>query len=112
MRARTVFLMLFAAACGGGTAAKNPDVTGYSSSKLASPELCEQAVTNYEKERDLSTDPQDPKEPLFDRATARLEHRRRVDRCTIMFSERQAACVANAPSLQYVQNCERFAELQ
>jgi hypothetical protein len=112
MRAALFTLAMVAAGCGGGAAAKNPDLTRYSSSRMADPTLCEQAVSNYEKELFLSTSTPVREKRLFDRTEAGLEHRRRVDKCTMSFSERQAACFAAAPSLQYVKNCETYAELQ
>ena len=104
MRVRSLILAVLIGGCGGGAAATLPDLSAYSSSRLASRELCEQAVSNYEKEAWEA--------PLFDRRWAELEHRRRVDQCTITFSERKAACYALAPSLQYVHNCQMYAELQ
>jgi hypothetical protein len=104
------------AACGGGggggASATLPNLERYSPSKLASKEQCESAVTNYEKQIFLSTTTPVADKQLFHRTEAELDHRRRVDRCSISFSERQAACFAIAPSLQYIQNCELYAELQ
>jgi hypothetical protein len=112
MRGRLLWVLVLAAACGGGAAAKNPDLSKYDPSKLASAEQCEQAVDNYEKAQFLATDQPVREKRLFNRTEFSLEHRRRVDRCTTSFSERQAACIAGAPSLQYVKNCELYAELQ
>jgi hypothetical protein len=74
--------------------------------------MCEEAVTNYERQLFASTTTPVNQKNLFNSAEANLEHRRRVDKCTISFSERQAACFSTAPSLQYVQNCDLYAELQ
>jgi hypothetical protein len=117
MRA-AIFCLLATACAGGHSATTSPrtlpaiDVERYSQSRLASPELCEQAVANYEKEMFLSTSTPVREKELFDRTAAGLEHRHRVDRCTMSFSERKAACYAAAPSLQYVENCQLYAELQ
>lgn len=116
---RAAIFCLLAAACAGNQAATSSprtlpaiDVDRYSQSRLASPELCEQAVTNFEKELFLSTSSPLPQKQLFNRTVADLDHRHRVDACTMSFSERKAACYAAAQSLQYVQNCQLYAELQ
>jgi len=88
-----------------------PDLSRFSDKDFASEDLCEAAVSNYEKELFLSTSTPVWKKGLFNRTEFDRLHRLRVQACTRM-TERQAACIAFAPSMQYIRNCERFPELQ
>ncbi len=109
-------MILVIAACGGGTASSTipsaENLDRYSSSQLASEELCEHAVANVERHEFLSTTVPVRDKGLFNRADYDRRHRDRVRACQVKLSERQAACMAVAGSMQYVQNCDRFAELQ
>jgi hypothetical protein len=107
-------LLLALCGCGGtqGTADGMPDVSRYDSSRLASEEMCEHAVSNLERTHFLSTTTPVAQKGLFNRVEFQRAHEERVRRCRTSLSERQAACIAFAPSTQYIQNCERFAELQ
>jgi hypothetical protein len=89
-----------------------PDLERTSSSQLASEELCLQAVERYEQNEFQSTTTPVRQKGLFNRTAHEWRHRDRVRHCQTSFSEREAACIATAPSLQYVANCRRFAELQ
>jgi len=112
---RRVFVTLalvLTAACGGGASSqKARDLEEFQKDQFANEETCEQAVTNFEKaEFDASNVPAAEK-GLFNRVEFDQRHRDRVYRCQKM-TQRQAECFAQAPSMQYIQNCERFAELQ
>jgi hypothetical protein len=100
----------------GGSEPKTPttpqNLDRFASNRLAGEQLCEHAVSNYERNEFLSTTIPASHKELFNRVEYDWRHRDRVRRCQISLSERQAACIAYAPSMQYVQNCDRFAELQ
>ena len=100
------------AACGGGgSSQKAQDLEEFQGGQFASEELCEQAVANFEKaEFESTTVPVGQKE-LANQVEFKQRHRDRVISCQRM-TQRQAECFAQAPSMQYIQNCERFAELQ
>lgn len=88
------------------------DLNDFQEKQHADVGLCERAVDNYERvEFDSSTTPLGRK-GLFDRNSYSFRHRDRVNSCTIKLSRRQARCIADAGSLQYVENCGRFPELQ
>lgn len=101
-------------ACGGAQPppAVTPNLQEFSSSELASEQLCEHAVSNFERNEFLSTTTPVNRKGLFNRSDFDWRHRDRVRKCQTSLSERQAACIASAPSMQYVQNCDRYAELQ
>ena len=99
------------AATSAATPPNTPDLSRFSDKEFASEDLCEAAVQNYEKEQFLSTTTPVRKKGLFNRTAYDQQHRQRVQACTRL-TERQAACVAFAPSMQYIRNCERFPELQ
>ena len=105
-------LALSACAATSTTAATQPDLTGYSDSTFASEQLCEHAISNYERQDFFSSTEPVGEKDLFDRTAFDTRHRARVETCTIKLTQRQAACIATAPSVQYVRNCGRFAELQ
>ena len=88
-----------------------PDLSRFSDKEFASEDLCEAAVSNYEKEQFLNTNTPVWQKGLFNRTAYNHQHMLRVQACTRL-TERQAACVAFAPSMQYIRNCERFPELQ
>jgi hypothetical protein len=94
------------------TAATQPDLSQYSDSQFASEQLCEHAISNFERQDFLSTTTPVGEKDLFNRTAFDLRHRGRVSTCTIKLTQRQAACIATAPSAQYIRNCSRFAELQ
>jgi hypothetical protein len=114
MKPMVMVLVLAAAACGGAQqgGGHQPNLQEFSSSELASEQLCEHAVSNFERNEFLSTSTPVRRKGLFNRTGFEWRHRDRVRRCQTSLSERQAACIASAPSLQYVRNCESFAELQ
>jgi hypothetical protein len=99
------------AACGGAQdkTSTPPHLAQYDDDKLASRELCEQAVTRVQYNYEMS--PGNHK-ALFARAGYDRRHRDLVSTCTTRLTEREAACLATAPSSQYGRNCEHFAELQ
>ena len=98
------------AACGGAQdTATTPNLAQYDDDKFASRELCEQAVTQTQRNYEMSTT---GKKALFARAGYDQRHRDLVSTCTARLTEREAACLATAPSSQYARNCERFPELQ
>jgi hypothetical protein len=104
--------MLALSACAATTPAPQPNLSRYSDSRFASDQLCEDAVSNYERQDFLSTTAPVGEKDLFNRDAFDQRHRGRVNTCTIKLTERQAACIATAPSAQYLRNCSRFAELQ
>jgi hypothetical protein len=108
---KIISLALFVvAACGGAQdRAQSPDVSGYSGDRFASKALCQQAVENVEKQVHLSTTND---KQLFDRAGYDQAHEDRVRKCSITLTEREAACLSQAKSLQYAKNCSRYPELQ
>lgn len=116
MRTTLACLVLMLAAC-----ASDPGVgrrpayaiSDYSSNVLADEPLCEHAVTNFEKADSFSAAEASSNRLYFNpRAEAAARHRDRVKRCTSSLSQRQAACIAQAQSLQHVRNCSNSAELQ
>jgi len=109
-----IVIMIALAGCGAAspTAATTPDVSRFSDKEFASEDLCEAAVSNFEKEQFLSTTTPTFKKGLFNRTEFDRIHRFRVQTCTAKLTERQAACIAMSASLQYIRNCERFPELQ
>jgi hypothetical protein len=117
MSTMRILCLMAVAACGAttaGTTAQPParDLSQFSDKTFAPEGLCESAVTNFEDKQFESTSTPVAKKELFDRTRHEVEHRARVQKCTATLTERQAACVASAESLQYIHNCERFAELQ
>ena len=111
MRCWFLGIALAVAACGGGASSqKAQSLEEFQEGQFASEELCERAVANFEKVELESTSPE-AKPPLFNQVAYKELHRDRVIRCQRM-TQRQATCYANAPSMQYIQNCQRFAELQ
>jgi hypothetical protein len=111
MRRWLVGVALAVAACGGGSSAqKAQDLEQFQGGQFAGEELCERAVDNFEKAEQESTSPE-ARPPLFAQADYKRLHRDRVIRCTRL-TQRQAQCIATAASMQYIENCERFAELQ
>ena len=89
-----------------------PDLSRFDTSTFANEELCEHAVAAFENaEFESSTVPTWNK-GLFNRTSYDQHHRDRVRKCTITMSERQAACFALAPSMQYLRNCAKFAEIR
>ena len=108
---RLALLSALALGACASTAANVPDLSRFSDKDFASEDLCEAAVQNYEKEQFLSTTTPVWQKGLFNRTQYDQVHRQRVAACTRM-TERQAACIASAPSMQYIRNCKRFPELQ
>jgi len=106
--------MLAVSACAATTStpATEPDLSGYSDTRFASERLCEHAVSNFERQDFFSSTAPIGEKDLFDRGAFDIRHRDRVRTCSIKLTERQAACIAAAPSVQYIRNCGRFAELQ
>ena len=91
--------------------ATSPDGRGVPESGFVKPPAASAATSTLEKaEFDASNVPAAEK-GLFNRVEFDQRHRDRVYRCQKM-TQRQAECFAQAPSMQYIQNCERFAELQ
>ena len=78
-------------------------------SRFASPELCEQVVSNVEKNEQQSTTTPVSRKGFFNSTAYNELHRDRVRRCTTSLSEKEALCIAEAPSLQYVRECRKFA---
>jgi hypothetical protein len=110
---RLLLVSIFAlSACAATTAAPQPDLSRFSDSRFASEQLCERAISNYERQDFFSTTAPVGEKELFDRDVFDQRHRSRVQTCTIKLTERKAACIATAPSVQYLRNCGRFAELQ
>jgi hypothetical protein len=107
----TLLALAFLGACA-GSYPPPADLTAYSDQTFASKQLCEHAVSNVDRARFLSTTIPAEKKGLFDTTSYEIAHRDRVQHCTARLTERQAACIAQAPSLQYVHNCEAFPELQ
>lgn len=80
-----------------------------SASKFASRQQCEEAVTNLEKSEQESTTTPVGRKGLFNRTYFNERHRDRVRHCETTLSEKEATCIAQAPSLQYVRECRKFA---
>ena len=105
--------LLILAACGGGAGQRQQavDLDEHREGQFADPELCERAVDNFEKAVFEDTSIPAQEKGLFRETEKDWVHRDRVIKCTRM-TRRQARCIAEAPSMQYIRNCERFAELQ
>jgi hypothetical protein len=112
---RTFSILCFAAvcACGGSqgqsTAPVAHELGVPSASKFASREQCEQAVKNLEKSEQESTTTPVGRKGLFNRTAFNERHRDRVRNCETTLSEKEAKCIAEAASLQYVRECRKFA---
>src|SRR5687768_467526 len=100
-----------ALACGGPSARPDPDT--FSGTAPATPELCERAVANAEKQESLATGPS-PGAPrsTFERGPEDRRRRDRVRRCLAELTERDAACIAMALTSEELRGCERFVALQ
>jgi hypothetical protein len=72
----------------------------------------DESLDNYERNEFLSTTTNVRSKQLFSRVDADRRRDYRVRYCQTTLSERQAACIADARSMQYVYNCGRFPELQ
>lgn len=113
MKSITILCLAFAAACGGSqrqsTRAQAREVGVPSASKFASHAQCEQAVASLERAEFESTTTPVGRKSLFNQTAFNERHRDRVRNCETTLSEKEATCIAQAPSLQYVRECRKFA---
>lgn len=97
------------AACGTQRQTTAQEVGVPTGSRFASTEQCERAVESLERSEQASTSTPVGRKGFFNTTAYNELHRDRVRRCTTTLSEKEALCISEAPSLQYVRECRKFA---
>jgi hypothetical protein len=78
--------------------------------RLASRRLCEHAVHNLERAEEVASPA--GLDGFFDRTRDNARLGDRVRRCMESLKVSEAICIADAPSLEYVRGCRKFALLR